>query len=159
MIKRKKRSAKPLDKISENQPSDRVAELQRKITKLEKYVAMLKRLSDWPYWWDEANEAEEKKNPGPKEKISDGEVFHYRDALILWLEPFWTWMIDRLAAARTVAELEAILEAVAPDPDYRAYWQDRILQNTAALFEFLRDERFRKTLPKATVTHALNMPW
>jgi len=51
--------------------------------------------------------------------------------------------------------LEAILEAVAPDPDYRAYWQDRILQNTAALFEFLWDERFRKTLPKATVTDAL----
>ena len=34
-----------------------------------------------------------------------------------------------------------------------------MLQNAAALREFLWDERFRKTLPKATVTDALTLPW
>jgi hypothetical protein len=155
MNKRKKNSAEPLDKVSENQPSDRIAELERKVTKLQKDVVMLKRLSGWTLWVDEGNEIEEKKKPGPKEKISDEELFQYRDALILWLEPVWPWMIDRLLAAGTVAGVEAILEAVAEEPERRPAWQERILRNAAALFEFLWDERFRKTLPKASVTDAL----
>ena len=66
-------------------------------------------------------------------------------------------MIDRLLPSKTVVEVEAILEAVAREPEYRAYWQSRILQNVPALFQFLRDERFRKTLPKATVIDALRL--
>ena len=159
MNARKEDSKNSLDTDLAYQPSDRVTELERKVTKLQEDVRMLKRLSAWPYWGDEAYEAEEKKKPGPKEKISDGELFHYRDALILWLEPVWPWMVDRLVTAGTVAQVEAILEAVARDPDYRAYWQSRMLQNAAALFKFSRDERFRKMLPKATVTDALTLPW
>ena len=158
MNARKEDSNIPLDTVSANQPTDRIAELEYMVTQLQNDVAMLKRLSGWLYWGPEGNESEEKRKPGPKEKISDEELFPYRDALILWLEPFWPWMIDRLLSAKTVAEVETILEAIAPDPDYRAYWQKRVLQNAAVLFEFLRDERFRKTLPKTTVIHALNLP-
>ena len=94
----------------------------------------------------------EKRSPDQREKISDEELFRYRDGLILWLEPFWPWMTDRLVAARTVAEIAAILEAVAPEPDSRAGWQNRILQNAVVLCEFLWDERLQEDrLPRATV--------
>jgi len=155
MNKRKKNSAEPLDKVADNQPSDRIAELERKVAKLQKDVVMLKRLSGWPLWGNQGNELKEKRKPGPKEKISDENLFQDRDALILWLEPVWPWMTERLLAARTVSEVEAILAAVAEEPDRRPAWQERILQNAAALLEFLWNERFRKTLPKATVTDAL----
>jgi len=154
MNKRKKNSAESLDKVSDNQPSDRIAELERKVAKLQKDVVMLKRQSGWPLWGNQGNELRKRK-PGPKEKISDEDLLQYRDALILWLEPVWPWMIERLLAARTVTEVAAILEAVTEEPDSRPACQERILQNAAALFEFLWDERFRKTLPKATVTDAL----
>jgi hypothetical protein len=41
----------------------------------------------------------------------------------------------------------------------RRDWQKRLLPNPAALFDFISDERFRKTkLPKATVKDALTLP-
>jgi len=159
MNKRKRERNNSLDTIPEDQPTDRVTELERKITNLQKDVAMLKRLSGWPLLAHEGNGREEKKKPGQKEKIGDEELFHYRDAHIIWLERYWPWMIDRLLVASTVPEVEAIIEAVAPDPDCRGEWQNRLLQNAAALFEFFWDERFRKTLPKATVLDALSLPW
>lgn len=156
MNKREKKKHNPLDTVSANTPSDRVKELERKITNLQKDVEKLKTLSGWPYWAHEGDQPEEKKKLGPKQNISDPELFRYRDALIIWLERFWPWMIDKVLVASTVAEVETIIQAVAPDPDYRSDWHDRLLQNAAALFEFLRDERFRKTLPKATVSDALS---
>jgi hypothetical protein len=107
----------------------------------------------------DGNGLDEKKKPGAKEKIGDEELFQYRDALIIWLERSWPWMIDRLLVASSPAEVGAIIEALAPDPDCRGDWQHRLLQNAAALFEFFWDERFRKTLPKATVLDALSLPW
>jgi hypothetical protein len=159
MNARKENVEKPLDTVLPDQPSDRIAELERKVTQLQTDVAMLKRVSGWPFWTHEDDELKEKRKPGPKEKIGDEELFHYRDALILWLEPVWPWMKAQLPAARTPEEIGAIFEAVARDPDYREPWQTRILANAPALFEFLSDERFRKTLPKATVTAALQLPW
>jgi hypothetical protein len=149
---RKKDLQMPLDKGLPKPSPSPVEELERRVSKLEDDVALLKRSSGWPRFPD----AEiTKKKPGPKEKISDEDLLQYRDGLILWLEPVWPWMIERLLAARTVSEVEAILAAVAEEPDRRPAWQERILQNAAALLEFLWDERFRKTLPKATVTDAL----
>jgi hypothetical protein len=150
---RKKDLQMPLDKGLPKPSPSPTEELERRVSKLEDDVALLKSLSGWPGFTDA--EITEKKRPGPKEKISDEDLFQYRDALILWLEPVWPWMIDRLPAARAAAEVAAILEAVAEEPDRRPAWQERILQNAAALFEFLWDERFRKTLPKASVTDAL----
>jgi hypothetical protein len=134
-------------------PPSPTEELEHRVSKLEDDVALLKSLSGWPRF--AAAKITEKKKPGPKEKISDEDLLQYRDGLILWLEPVWPWMIERLLAARTVSEVAAILAAVAEEPDRRPAGQERILQNAAALLEFLWDERFRKTLPKATVTDAL----
>ena len=119
---------------------------------------MLKSLSVLPVFSDEVSDAEKKKR-GRREKISDEVLFQYRDELILWLEPIWLWMVDRLPTARTAKQIGAILEAVAEVQDFRPECQKRLLQNAAALREFLWDERFRKTLPKATVTDALTLPW
>ena len=60
MKKREKRSAGPLDKLSKNQLPDRIAELERGVTQLQKDVAMLKQLSDGPYWAPDGNQLEEK---------------------------------------------------------------------------------------------------
>lgn len=40
----------------------------------------------------------------------------------------------------------------------RPEWQKRLLENVAALHEFLGSERFGKTLPQATALDALNLP-
>ena len=37
------------------------------------------------------------------------------------------------------------LLAVSEEPDLRRDWQKRLLPNPAALFDFIYDERFRKT--------------
>jgi hypothetical protein len=158
MNSRKERLQKPLDGVLTNQPPDRTAELERRVARLERDVDRLKSLSRWPIFGD-AGSNTEKKKPGPKEKIEDLELFRYRDGLIMWLEPFWPWMGDQLCAARTPGEIEAILEAAAREPELRRGWEVRLLQNAAALLEFLSDERFGKTLPKATVTDALTLPF
>jgi len=154
MNKREKNRENSLTQFSQKQPKDRISELERRVTELEKDFAMLKSLSVLPVFSDEVSDAEKKKR-GRREKISDEVLFQYRDELILWLEPIWLWMVDRLPTARIVA----ILEAVAEVQDFRPECQKRLLQNAAALREFLWDERFRKTLPKATVTDALTLPW
>jgi hypothetical protein len=156
MNARKKNSQRPLDNISEKQPLDRIAELEHKVADLQKDVAMLKQVSSWPVFADQGDKLIEDKKPGPKEKISNETLLHYRDALVLWLEPVWPWLEGRLSRDRE--QLRAVLEAVAEQPDRRSEWQQRLLQNTGALTEFLRDKRFRKTLPKATVIDALNLP-
>lgn len=158
MNARKKNRQEPLDKVSENQPPDRLAELERQVARLQKDVALLKRFSGWPLFAHKSNELEKKKKPGPKEKISDEVLFHYRDGLVLWVERFWPWLEDRLLGARACEQVRAVVEAVAEEPNLRQEWQERLLQNAAALCEFLWDERFRKTLPKATVTAALTLP-
>lgn len=149
---------KVLDKVLENNPPDRIAELERQVAELRRDVALLKQLSDWPVFADESEELKHKKQPGPKEKISDEVLFHYRDGLIRWLERFWSWLEDRLLAASTIEQVRAIFEAVAEEPELRPEWQRRLLESVAALHEFLGSERFRKTLPKGTVIDALNMP-
>jgi hypothetical protein len=158
MNSRKERPKKKLDGVLANQPPDRIAELERRVAELERDVDMLKGFSGSPIFYSTGS-SPEKKRPGPKEKIEDLELFRYRDGLINWLERFWPWMADRLDAARTPGEIGAILEAVANVPELRRDWELRLLQNTGALFEFLSDERFGKSLPKATVTDALTLPW
>jgi hypothetical protein len=160
MNARKKNSQGPLDKDLENQqPPDRIAELERQVAKLQRDVAMLKQLSGWPLFPDEDDELEEKRKPGPKEKISDEVLFHCRDGMVLWLERYWSWLEDRLLTARTVEQVIAILEAVAEEPELRPEWQKRLLENPAALHDFLCSKRFRKTPPKTTVIQALNLDW
>jgi hypothetical protein len=158
MNARKKSLQAPLDKVSENAPLDRIAELERQVAELRRAVALLKQLAGWPVFSDGSEELERKKKPGPKERISDEVLFDYRDALILWLERFWSWLEDRLSAASTIEQVRAIFEAVAEQPQLRPEWQKRLLENIAALHEFLGTERFGKTLPEATATDALNLP-
>lgn len=156
MNARKKSLRRPLDTVSQNQPPERINELERRVAELEKEVAVLKRFAGSPLFGEETKPAEKKK-PGVEKKIADGILFHYRDGLILWLEPIWPWMIERLNG--TAEGIRAVLEAIAEEPDLRPEWQKRLLQNPAVLLEFIWDERFRKTLPKTTVSDALTLPW
>ncbi len=133
MNARKKSLQGPLDKVSENDPSDRIAELERQVAELRRDVALLKQLSGWPLFADGSEELERKKKPGPKEKINDEVLFHYRDALILWLERFWSWLEGRLSAASTIEQVRAIFEAVAEEPELRSEWQKRLLENITVL--------------------------
>src|SRR5712691_10852450 len=158
MNARKKTLQRPLDTVSQNQPPDRINELERRVAELEKEVAVLKRLGGWPPFGEETKPAKKKK-PGIEKKIADEVLFHYRDGLILWLEPIWPWMVERLLAAGTAEGISAVLESVAEEPDLRPEWQKRLLQNPAVLLEFIWDERFRKMLPKTTVSDALTLPW
>ncbi len=158
-MRKKKSQAPPARDLENPQPPDRLAELERQVAELQRDVAMLKRLSGWPLFAVEDDEPEEKRKPGPREKISDEVLFHYRDGLVLWLEGYWSWLERRFLAVSTVEQVRAILEAVAEVPDLRSEWQMRLLENATALHEFLCSERFRKTLPKATVMQALNLAW
>ena len=128
------------------------------MARLEQDVEMLKSLSAWP-GFRVAENSPEKQKPGPKEQIDDTELFRMRDGLIMWLEPYWPWMGDRLYAASNPGEIKVILEAAARALEDRQDWQTRLLDNTAVLFEFLSHERFGKTIAKATVTDALTLPW
>jgi hypothetical protein len=159
MNAREKKLREPIDKVLTNQLPDRVADLERRVADLENDVALLKSLSNSPVFAGEV-EGVEKKKPGPKKKIDDQDLFRYRHELIIWLEPVWPWMEDRLLRATTLEEVRAVLEAVAEVPEFRPDHQERLLKNAVALLEFLWDERFGKTpLPRATVTDALTLPW
>lgn len=155
---RKKSRGVPLDKNSEKQPSDRLAELERRVAELEGRVALLEQVSPLPVFGDQSHELQETKKPGRKERISDEELVRYRDGLVLWLEPYWPWLEERLLKATPGEQVKAIVEAIAEEPDLRPKWQKRLLQNASALHEFLFSERFRKTEPpRATVVNALNL--
>jgi hypothetical protein len=160
MNARKKKSPHPVDKVSADQPPDRITELERRVLQLEKDVALLKSLSGSPFFNEVATEPTRQK-PGIKPRLSDEELLGYRDGLILWLEPVWPWLAERLAATRNVEHVAALLEAIADDdPEQRPPFQQRLLHNAAALFAFLFDEKYRKTeLAKSRVTEALNWPW
>jgi hypothetical protein len=159
MNARKKSSRIPLDRGLPRPSPSPIEELERRVAALEKDVALLKSASPWPIFGDEEIIDTEKKKSGAKQKISDEDLFCYRDGLIQWLEPIWPWMVNRLLAAGNPEDIRPLLEAVAETPELRPDWQRRLLQNVAAFFEFLWDERFRKTLPKATVADALNLSW
>jgi hypothetical protein len=154
---RKQNSTRGLDKVLEDQPRRATSELERRVIQLENDVAILKQLARWPIFNKEARV--EKKKPGVKEKIEDAVLFKYRDGLTLWLEAYWPWMENRLCRAGSAEEVGAILEAVSEQPDLRRDWQKRLIPSPAALFDFISDERFRKTkLPMATVKDALTLP-
>jgi len=155
---RKQKSRRGLDKVLENQPQSATSELERRVIQLEKDVAILKQLARWPLFNKEVR-VEKKTKPGVKERIEDEDLFKYRDGLTLWLEAYWPWMEDRLCRAGSAEEVGAILEAVSEEPELRRDWQKRLLPNPATLFDFISDERFRKTkLSKATVRDALTLP-
>ena len=156
MNPRKKRSSNPLDRLPADQPPDRIAELERRLSDVERDVALLKEHSGTFLFAGEADQKEERQRHG-KERITDEDLFRYRDGIVLWLEPIWPWMADRLTAAKSEEEVGAVVEAVAETPDLRTEWQRRLLENVAALFKFLWHERFRKTLPKQTVVDALSL--
>lgn len=151
---RKKNSANPLDGVSEDQPQRPISELERRVIQLENDVAILKQLTRGPVSNKDAPLV--KMKPGVKERIGDVDLFTWRDGLIRWLEAYWPWLEGRLYRARSAEEVGAILEAVSEEPHLRRNWQKRLLPNPAQLFDFISDERFRKTkLPKATVKDAL----
>jgi hypothetical protein len=151
---RRENSTRPLDKVSEDQPQRPISELERRVIQLENDVAILKQLTRWPVF--NKDESLEKTKPGVKERIGDDDLFTWRDGLIRWLEAYWPWLEGRLLGAGSAEEVGAILEAVSEEPHLRRNWQNRLLPNPAQLFDFISDERFRKTkLPKATVEGAL----
>ncbi len=158
MNARKKKSHDLIDKDSADQSPGRMAELERRLLKVENDVALLKSLNPSPLL-DEVVIPVERKKRGRKEKISDAVLFNGRDGLILWLERAWPWLKDRLFKASTPEQLEAILEAIADEPGSRPDWQERLLQNAGELFDFIRHEKFRKSeLLSVTVTDALTLP-
>ena len=151
---RRENSTRGLDKVSEDQPQRPISELERRVIQLEKDVAILKQLTRWPLFIE--NAPLDKTKPGVKERIGDVDLFAWRDGLIRWLEAYWPWLEGRLLRANSAEEVGAILEAVSEEPYLRRNWQNRLLPNPAELFDFISDERFKKTkLPKATVKDAL----
>ena len=155
---RKKSPRLPLDTNSGKQPTGCLAELERRLSELEGRVALLEQFSPLPVFGEESDELQKTKKPGRKERISDDELIRYRDGLVLWLEPYWPWLEQRLPKATTCEQVTAIFEAIAEEPELRPEWQKRLLQNVSVLHEFLWTERFRKTpLPRATVLNALNL--
>jgi hypothetical protein len=156
MNSRKKSLRKPVDKDSENPPLDHIKELERQVAALKKDVDTLKDLVVWPFSGDEDDSREEKRKPGPTEKVDDTDLFLRRDKLILWLEPIWPWLEGRLQGS--AEDMKAAFEAVAENPEFRPDYQERMLQNTISLREFLLHERSGKHLRKATVLAALDLP-
>jgi hypothetical protein len=158
MNARKKKSQDPIDKDSADQLPDRIAELERRMLKVENDVALLKSLNPSPLLDEVVIEVEREKR-GTKEKISAAALFNYRDGLILWLECAWPWLKDRLFKAKTPTQVKVILEAIADEPDSRPDWQERLLKNESELFDFIWHHKFRKSdLRSATVTDALTLP-
>ena len=154
----KPKSTRGLDKVSADQPQSARSELERRVIQLEHDVAILKQMTRWPVFKNDAP-IDKKAKPGAKERIEDEVLFKYRDGLTLWLEAYWPWMEGRLYRASNAEEVGRILEAVSEEPHLRRDWQKRLLPNPAALFDFISDERFRKTkLPRATVKDALTLP-
>jgi hypothetical protein len=151
---RQKKPAKPLDNVSENTLSERVAALERRMAALEMNLGLL---ASGVSPLDSENEDDEieKKKPGPREKIDDINLVIYRDALILWLEPWWPWLESRLTP--TAEDMRETLECVAQQEN-RADYQRRFIENAASLREFLQHERSGKKLAKATATDALKLP-
>jgi hypothetical protein len=156
---RKKKSQYPLDKVLADQPPDRITELERRVLQLEKDVDLLKSWSRAPVFNEEVGQTVKKKKPGQQPRISDETLFSHRDGLILWLEPVWPWLAERLPVARTAEKVAAILEAIAEEPEQRPVCQQRLSHNATALLEFLFDEKCRKTeLRRSTVQSALAWP-
>ena len=148
----------PIDK-SAGRTSKRIAELERRILRLEADVAWLKSANPSPLLENVVIEVEQKKR-GRKEKISDAVLFSYRDGLILWLERAWPWLKDRIFTAKTPEQLKAILEAIAEEPDSRPDCQKRLLQHSDQLLDFIWHQKFtKKELRSATVTDALTLSW
>lgn len=155
---RKKSSRRPLDEVSQKRRHDRLKELEHRVAELENRVTLLEQFSPLPRFAHESEEPQETKKRGRKERIGDAELIRYRDGLVLWLEPYWPWLEERLLKAATSEQVRAIIEAIAEEPQLRPEWQKRLLQNASALHDFLWSERFRKTpLPRATVLNALNL--
>lgn len=155
---RRKKLQRGLDRVLEDQPKSATFELEQRVIQLEKDVEILKQLTDWPLFNKEVV-TDDKKKPGVKERIEDGDLFNYRDGLIRWLEAYWPWLEDRLIGAASPEEAGAILEAVSEEPHLRRNWQKRLLPNFAELFDFINNERFRRKtkLPMATVMDALTL--
>src|SRR5271157_3363570 len=74
MNARKKKVQDPIDKFLADQPLDRMAELERRILKVENDVALLKSLNPSPLLDEVVIEVEGKKR-GRKENISDADLF------------------------------------------------------------------------------------
>src|SRR5271154_3316187 len=103
---RREKSRTGLDNVLEDHPKSALFELEQRVIQLEKDVDILKQLTNWPLFNKEVP-TDEKKKPGVKEKIDDGELFNYRDGLIRWLEAYWPWLEDRLVGAASPEEVGA----------------------------------------------------
>jgi len=164
MNARKKKSQDPIDRVLADQPLDRIADLERRVLKLEDAVALLKSVSTSPVLNDavipgEPEKPEDRKRRGPKEKIDDYDLLHTRDLLISWLESIWPAIVDQLEKARHPRHVRAVFEEYAVQRDSRPVWQTRFMKKPGAVIKFLLSDRFGKTLPRATVMNALTLPF
>ena len=162
MNTRKKKSQDPIDKVLANQPLDRIAELERRVLKLEDVVALLKSVNPSPLLNEAVIPGEPEKpeqRRGPKEKIDDYDLFHRRELLISWLESIWPSIVDQLEVTRHPRHVQALFAEYAVQKDLWPEWQTRFLKKPGALIKFLWSDRYGKTLSRATVVHALTLPF
>lgn len=108
-----------------------------------------------PAGFREAMEAATKKHPGPRKKMDDTELLLNRDNLIVWLEEHWPKIVKPLLAAKSPAEVAAVIAPLAAAPDIRPTWQIGVVGHPAILLDFLRSAKFRIKPPKKTIIDAL----
>jgi hypothetical protein len=164
MNARKKKLQNPIDKVSANQPLDRISDLERQVLKLQEDVALLKMANPSPLLNEavipgEQEKPEDRKRTGPKEKIDDYDLLHTRNLMISWLESIWPAIVDQLEKARHPRHVRALFEEYAVQRDSRPGWQTRFMKKPGALIKFLWSDRYGKTLSRATVVHALTLPF
>lgn len=109
-----------------------------------------------PAGFREAMDAAAKKHPGPRKKMDDTELLLNRDNLIVWLEEHWPKIVKPLLAAKSPAEVAAVIAPIAAAADIRPTWQNGVVGHPATLLDFLQSEKFRRRPPKKTVLDALS---
>jgi len=153
-----KKKVRPIDRF----PKNAKAPMEKRIAELEGRLDLIEdRLVGAAIFARSDMEEPKSKKPGAHPKITDEGLFHYRLQLVLWLERVWPELVPELLRAKNIRNAEykqhvvAALERFANKVDIRQNYESRLLQNTEALLEFVRSDRFSKIPPKQTVTKAL----
>ena len=96
--------------------------------------------------------------PGPRPKISDEDLWRYRDEIIESLELYWPELGPKLLSARGEEDIAAALLPYAGPETGRGVLAQRLIKYASALLSFLKSSRFHRKPPKQAVVDALNRP-
>jgi hypothetical protein len=129
-------------------------EVLTRLTNLELRVDALDRGGFMP-------EPSSTKRRGPKPRISDDELFEFRDGLALWLEEIWPDLVkpllSRTGNPEAVQYLRTALRLDDPAGFQVRPFQIRLVENMPILFEFVASKYFKR---RPSRTHVARLhPW